>query len=140
VLGEEGGRDLFGVNACARVNAQNRTAYELRYRGQSHELPVESDSTDPAILCEEFARTHEQRYGYRDDGGEVELVTIRVSVWGETPQLSLRGAGDAGYTGGGEPIRGPAVRPLPEATLYVPPGWSGEVDAWGTVHLQRGPT
>jgi N-methylhydantoinase A/oxoprolinase/acetone carboxylase beta subunit len=132
----ENREDFFGVNARARVNARKRTVYELRYRGQSHELPIESDSADPAILREEFARAHKRRYGYRDDSGEVELVTIRASVWGAAPQLSLRGAGEAER----ERIDGPAVYPLPEATLYVPPGWSGEVDAWGTVHLQRGPT
>jgi N-methylhydantoinase A/oxoprolinase/acetone carboxylase beta subunit/N-methylhydantoinase B/oxoprolinase/acetone carboxylase alpha subunit len=120
------------------VDARIRMVYELRYRGQSYELPVESESADPAVLREAFAQAHEQRYGYRDDddggdGGEVELVTIRASVWGAAPELSLRGAG------GGERIAGPAVYPLPEATLYVPAGWSGEVDEWGTVHLRREP-
>jgi N-methylhydantoinase A len=138
------GEDFFGVNARARVNARRRTVYELRYRGQSHELAVESDSSDPAVLREEFARAHEQRYGYRDDSGEVELVTIRASVWGAAPRLSLRGAAaedigghDDGVSG---QVEGPAVYPLPEATLYVPTGWSGKVDEWGTMHLERAPS
>jgi N-methylhydantoinase A/oxoprolinase/acetone carboxylase beta subunit len=121
------------AHAHAHFDARGRTIYELRYRGQSHELPVESDSVDPAVLREEFARAHEQRYGYRDDAGELELVSIRASVWGAAPALSLRG------DGGGERIEGPAVHPLPEATLYVPAGWSGEVDEWGTAHLQGAP-
>jgi N-methylhydantoinase A/oxoprolinase/acetone carboxylase beta subunit len=142
----QSGKDFLGVNARAhahtRVDARNRTTYELRYRGQSHELPVESDSVDPEVLREAFAKAHEQRYGYRDDGGEVELVTIRASVWGAAPELSLRGAGgdgdgdDGDGDGDGATIEGPAVHPLPEATLYVPPGWSGEVDEWGTVRLE----
>jgi N-methylhydantoinase A len=120
------------VHARTRVQAHNRMVYEMRYRGQSHELPVESESADPTILREAFARAHEQRYGYRDDSGEVELVTMRASVWGEAPELSLReGGGDHGR------IEGPAVCPLPEATLYVPPGWSGTADEWGTVRLER---
>jgi N-methylhydantoinase A/oxoprolinase/acetone carboxylase beta subunit len=119
----------------ARVNAQkdNRTIYELRYRGQSYELPVESESTDPEELREAFARAHEQRYGYRDEDGEVELVTMRASVWGLTPELSLRGAAGESHAR----IEGPAVHPLPEATLYVPPGWSGEEDEWGAVRLEH---
>jgi N-methylhydantoinase A len=123
-----------GARAHAHVSTQNRTIYELRYRGQSYELPVESESVDPDVLREAFAQAHERRYGYRDDDGEgeVELVTIRASVWRAAPELSLRGAGSDG-----ERIEGPAVRPLPEATLYVPPGWSGAVDEWGTVHLRR---
>jgi N-methylhydantoinase A len=34
-------------------------------------------------------------------------------------------------------IGGPAVVDLPESTLLVPPGWSGTVDAGGTIHLER---
>ena len=128
--------DFLDVNArthaYTRVQAHDRMVYEMRYRGQSHELPVESESADPGILREAFAQAHEQRYGYRDDSGEVELVTMRASVWGEAPELSLRGDG-----GDHDRIEGPAVCPLPEATLYVPPGWSGAADEWGTVRLER---
>jgi len=122
------------ARAHAHLDVRHRLVYELRYRGQSHELPIELDATDPAVLREEFAREHERRYGYRDDTGEVELVTIRASVWGAAARLSLRGAD----SGARPPIAGPAVHPLPEATLYIPAGWSGEVDEWGTVHLKRG--
>ncbi|MGA8364871.1 MAG: hypothetical protein WB709_10170, partial [Solirubrobacteraceae bacterium] len=128
--------------APASLDARRRTVYELRYRGQSHELAVESHSTDPEILREEFARAHEHRYGYRDDSAAVELVTMRVSVWGAVPPLSLRGTDDAESerSEGSQRLEGPLVYPLPEATLYVPPGWSGEADRWGTVQLRRGAT
>jgi N-methylhydantoinase A len=145
------GVDISGVDpphapahgpAPAHLDARRRTLYELRYRGQSHELAIESHATDPEILREEFARAHERRYGYRDHAGEVELVTIRASAWGAAPPLSLRGA-DGGESereplGGSLRIEGPLVYPLPEATLYVAPGWSGEVDEWGTVQLRAG--
>ncbi len=134
----QAGEDFRDVSARAHAHThtyartvRSRTVYELRYRGQSHELPVESESADPEVLCEQFARAHEQRYGYRDEHGQVELVTIRASVWGAEPELSLLGAG-----GDQDRIEGPVVHPLPEATLYVPRGWSGEVDEWGTVHLR----
>ncbi len=129
-------RQDLRAQAPLTQGGRERTVYELRYRGQSHELPVESDCIDPAILREEFAREHERRYGHRDDSGDVELVTIRLSVWGATARLSLRSVEGAD----GTPIEGPAVCPLPEATLYVPAGWSGRVDEWGTVHLRRGPS
>ncbi len=134
--GSSGEEDLFEGAARAHTRARgasrNRTIYELRYRGQSHELPVASESPDPDHLREAFARAHEQRYGYREQHGEVELVTIRASVWGPAPELSLRASG-----GERERIEGPAVKLLPEATLYVAPGWSGEADEWGTVHLHH---
>jgi N-methylhydantoinase A/oxoprolinase/acetone carboxylase beta subunit len=136
--------EAFREDAVARAQEEllakagstegGRTVYELRYRGQSYELPIESKSVDPEVLREAFGRAHERRYGYRDDDGEVELVTIRVSVWGAAPELSLRGAGEGES---GERIEGPAVCPLPESTLYVPWGWSGQVDEWGTVRLER---
>jgi N-methylhydantoinase A len=37
----------------------------------------------------------------------------------------------------GEHIDGPAVCELPEATLAVPPGWSGTVDEAGTIVLEK---
>src|SRR4029077_14834401 len=124
--------------ARARDGTCERTIYELRYHGQSYELSVESSSVDPDDLREAFARAHERRYGYRDNGGEVELVTIRASAWGATPELNLRGAGGEGSASDNDDrIEGPAVYPLPEATLYVPQGWSGRVDEWGTVRLER---
>ena len=122
LLAQAGGED----------HRRERTIYELRYRGQSHELPVESESIYPDDLREAFARAHERRYGYRDEDGEVELVTIRASVWGTAPELSLREA-----SASRERIEGPTVQPLPEATLYVSSGWAGQADEWGTVHLHH---
>jgi N-methylhydantoinase A len=145
-----------------------RVRHELRYGGQSFELPVEEEidgtarrqALDPDELRGAFARAHELRYGYSDDSAEVELVNIRVSVWGASPSLRPRpgkpAVTDVAETGrvvfDGEPLEvavlrgelapgtvlsGPALCALPEATLLVPPGWSGGVDAQGTVHLSR---
>ncbi len=114
---------------------------------------------DPDELHEAFARVHEQRYGYRDDGVEVELVNIRVSVWGPSPALRLRTANAAApvtemrtviFDGvpiaatvlRGEPtpgtlLSGPALCALSESTLLIPPGWFGAVDQYGSIHLQH---
>ena len=85
------------------------------------------------MLREAFARAHEQRYGYRDDGVEIELVTIRVSAWGAAPPLRL--SSPEGEPTPGTAIEGPAVCALPGSTLYVPKGWRGTVDDYGTVRL-----
>ncbi len=132
-------RAALVARACAELGeAATRVAvrYELRYRGQSFELAVEADDDTPPgpdALREAFARAHEQRYGYRDDGVEVELVTIRVSAWGDAPRLRL--AGVTGEPTPGTRIEGPTICALPGSTLYVPGGWVGEVDTYGTVHL-----
>ena len=137
---------------------RRRVLYELRYSGQSFELAVEqSRSVDPAELREAFAAAHEQRYGYRDDSSGVELVNVRVSVWGAAPALRPRaehsehGTGAApvvfhgealdasvlrGELAPGTRVAGPAICALAESTLLVAPGWSGVVDEHGTLHLQ----
>jgi N-methylhydantoinase A len=158
-----------------------RATYELRYRGQAFELPVERDgdaAATPEDLRTAFAQAHEERYGYADADAEVELVTLRVTAVAPGPEISPGRAGpgpthpgepgttsreDGGVAGsgptgsrpavfGGETletaawrgapapgarVEGPAVCELPESTLVVPPGWSGEVDATGAVRLER---
>jgi N-methylhydantoinase A len=172
--------------ALAEMPARVRVRYELRYRGQSFELPVEEeiltrasesgsrehgikppatdgaspvDGLDPDTLREAFARAHELRYGYRDDDADVELVNMRVSVWGRASALSPTMVASVPPVSevrkvyfGGEPtdttilrgelapaasVAGPAVCALPEATLLVAPGWSGTVDDYGTIHLRN---
>ncbi|MGA2320614.1 MAG: hydantoinase/oxoprolinase family protein [Solirubrobacteraceae bacterium] len=153
--------------ALAEVPSRVRVRHELRYRGQSFELPVEEQlgarmqtGLGPEELRAAFALAHESRYGYRDDSAEVELVTMRVSVWGPSPSLRTRAGAEAGaeptrltrmiiFDGEavesvvfrGEPpagarLAGPALCALAEATLLVPPGWVGEVDAQGTIELR----
>jgi N-methylhydantoinase A len=161
-------RELIG-QALEQLGADAhrlRLRHELRYRGQSFELPVEQELGAPeqrglrlAELHESFARTHEQRYGYRDDEAAVELVTVRVSAWGAAPALSPSGS-DARHVDEetrelihdgrpleatvlrGEPepgrrIQGPTLCAMPESTLLVPPGWRGGTDAHGTIVLER---
>ena len=158
-------RDALLAEASAALGApasRVRVRHELRYRGQAFELGVEeSRSADPEGLREAFARSHERRYGYRDDSAEIELVNIRVSVWGPSPSLSPLAADtrspaeethtivfegqslEAGVHRGelppGTSLLGPALCALPDATLLIPPGWSGEVDPQGTVHMGRAP-
>jgi N-methylhydantoinase A len=145
-----------------------RVRHELRYRGQSFELPIEEEldpgahrraaPLEPTDLCDAFALAHEQRYGYRDQDAPIELVTIRASAWSTAPELRPRaarahapiadirrivfaGANPVlaavfhGELPPGTAIAGPALCALGESTLLVPPGWAGEVDGHGTIHL-----
>jgi N-methylhydantoinase A len=116
------------IAATLGGEGEYEVAWDLRYRGQSHELTVRGD--DPARLREAFEELHEERYGYRDPEGEVELVTVRVTGRLTAAPVALEAPG-------GEAVRGPTVVALPEATLVVPEGWSGAPDDTGTLVLEQ---
>lgn len=152
--------------ALGAPDAPVRATYELRYRGQAFELPVEvpDEPAGPDRLREAFEARHEERYGYRDDQAEVELVTIRVTAALAGPELDLEAAGagmpdrarepagvrsavfedgecDAalwrGVPAQGSELPGPAICELAEATLVVAPGWRGAAGPTGTIVVER---
>ena len=146
--------------ALAQEPLRVRVLYELRYRGQSFELPVQAErDVMPQSLAQSFAAAHRERYGYDQGTHGVELVTIRVSAWAAAPPVSLAVQSGAaaerrahrvmldgrfvqadlwtGELAPGTQLAGPAVCDMGSATLLVEPGWSGEVDDAGTVRLRR---
>jgi len=136
--------------------------YDVRYRGQAHELTVRGlEDTTVDELRAAFEELHEERYGYHEADAPVEVVTIRATARVPGPELDLAAgsaAGDVqrtrrtvvfagtehgaailrGEPAPGDEVAGPAICELPEATLAVPPGWRGSVDEAGTIVLQRG--
>jgi N-methylhydantoinase A len=157
-LGEQA-RSELGADADAS-EVELEATYELRYRGQAFELSVGGPlDAEPQKLRSRFEKMHQERYGYRDEEQELELVTIRVSATLPGAEASLGEDADGseltrsermamldgsertlqvlrGSPSPGTEIEAPAVLELPESTLLVPPGWRGEVDAHGTVHLR----
>ena len=138
---------------------RERVRYALRYRGQSFELSVDAPiAANESELRALFEDAHQRTYGYRDGDGEVELVTVTVSVWGRAPELGgtvsrsrptvartrMRHGGrdlDAALITGapapGERLVAPAVVALADATLLLTPGWRGLVLSNGTIELTR---
>jgi N-methylhydantoinase A len=145
-----------GRSELGSEDAEVRVGYDLRYAGQAFEITVAGgEQPDPAELRREFDSSHERRYGYADPEATLELVTLRVTVALPGGDLAPAvAASEASSTrremtfdgerveadvlrGRIEDVRGPAVCELPEATLVVPPGWSGSADDDGTVVLER---
>jgi N-methylhydantoinase A len=152
--------DLAGRAGAGLEGAELEVLYDLRYSGQSFELPIPGPpDPDPADLAEAFAREHEVRYGYRDPDAELELVGVRVAAVVPGPALRPRAASGAqpdegsrrarfggewvearvlrGEPAAGSRATGPCVFELPEATLVLPPGWEAEVDRAGTIEARR---
>jgi N-methylhydantoinase A len=111
----------------------DEVTWDARYAGQSHELSLRDVAPRAAALRAAFGDAHEERYGYRDDEAEVELVTVRTARVEAGPELVWERDADAACAD----LAGPAVVQLPEATLVVPRGWRGDTDATGTVILER---
>jgi N-methylhydantoinase A len=135
---------------------------EVRYQGQSHEVPL---AGGPGLL-ERFHREHERRYGFSDPGRAVEVVTLEVrgatpDAWGLVTRLRAGAARAAAVRPGRMRVRahgrwleaavwsrpalprrgvipGPAVIADAGATLWVAPGWRARRHASGTVVLTRG--
>jgi N-methylhydantoinase A/oxoprolinase/acetone carboxylase beta subunit len=117
----------------AAAGDADEVAWDARYRGQSFELTLRDVAPDPQAIAEAFATAHEERYGYRDPDGEVEIVTVRRTDREPGPDIDWSAPRDAVE---GD-LRGPRVVALPEATLVIPEGWTGDVDDAGTILLER---
>jgi N-methylhydantoinase A len=147
--------------ALGEPAAEVAVVYEVRYRGQSFELPIAAGPEPaPDELRAAFEAEHQRRYGYADPEQGMELVTIRVSASMPGAQVELTGGADReervertrrgatfsgleretevlrGSPSPGTEVSGPAVVELAESTVVVPPGWGGHVDATGTVCLE----
>ena len=152
-------RVLAGLEAAVRAEFERTERArvvlerwaEVRYRGQSHEIPLTVD----ARLAERFHREHRRRFGFDDRAAAVEVVTLEAR--GALPDAPMpRDAGSAatgerrdrrpaGATvrvrhgdrsvaarridrtalAPGDAIAGPAVVVEAGATLWIPPRWRG---------------
>jgi N-methylhydantoinase A len=104
-------------------------ACDLRYRGQAFELTV---PLEPArSLAARFHRAHDQRFGFADPAGEVELVAVRAARIAAGPALPRR------RSGAGRRLEGPADVPMDGATLWVGQGWTAQAGPDGGWRLTR---
>jgi N-methylhydantoinase A len=137
---------------------------DLRYRGQSFEIPVTvGDDLDLEAVRGEFHRAHERLYSARHEDREVEAVALRVRAVGEVevpaPRAMRSGKPDASQAldetrevvfregvrrtrffsrdrlRAGNRIDGPAVITETTSTTVVPPGFGVEADRLGNLLL-----
>ena len=88
---------------------------DLRYHGQSFELPVPVppgplSAADVARLREQFDAMHERAYGYAASEDPVELVNVRLAAVGVTPK--------------------PRRAPLADGGASAAPALKGRRDVW----------
>ena len=153
-------RDEFDAELADLAALTEERQFDLRYRGQAHELTVISHAAAslPEIL-ERFEAAFERQFGRRDSGRGVEMVNLRVvgRIPIETPAWTA-GGGGLGQRSGTRMlpgfavpcdvwsradllpdtrIAGPAVIEEMSATTWLPPGWTLSVGSIGQMELVR---
>ena len=152
VMARTGHLDAARVTAltdalAARVEGAVRAwTARARYVGQGYELDIAvHPGDDGAVIASRFAERHRARYGF-ELAREVEVVAMRhtASSHAEAVRFARLGATpwDAGMLrDDGSPcdavVNGEAVITLPDATLYVAPGWTARALAVGGWLVER---
>lgn len=140
--------DAVAALAAKVEGAERRTWARVRYLGQGHELdiPVQAGD-DGAALASRFGEAHRDRYGFRLEL-PVECVALRHAA-GDAPREATftrdpskppfdhEASIDHGGPADGVRLRGPVTVALPDATLYVAPGWVAEALDIGGWRLVR---
>jgi N-methylhydantoinase A len=140
-----------------------RTAVDVRYVGQSHELTAEyvpGEGWD--TLASRFHRLHAERNGFARPDDDVEAVTVRVDAvgspvltWSELPAIEPAGEPERGVRrvlvgksvidaavwwrpglAPGAEIRGPAIVEEPDATTFLYPGDRAVVHDSGALEVE----
>jgi N-methylhydantoinase A len=155
-------REFLRLERAARKDlpgSELRRSADIRYTGQSYELTVPWDATDPAVP---FHREHQRVYGYSNPERSIEMVTIRVRARLEVQKPALlsqrppagrrtkpafRRIQSAGawrdtpvYPRGmltATKLRGPALIVDYGSTTLVPSGWAFAVDKFGNLKVTR---
>ncbi len=164
---EQQGRERLEAQGIPHDAVQVQVTADMRYLDQVYEVtvPVPDVSQEPAVILETWAQNFHQRYqelyAYHQVAHEIRLVTLRVSVTGNLPKVTLPqrtvsadvNATQKGtrtvflgewrevpvYTAEaltpGAAIDGPAIVESPLTTILVEPGDSMTVDAYGGMEL-----
>jgi len=158
-----------------RVDPEDRTfrvSFDVMYEGQAHYLNVPSpgqslSESELTELTAAFERAHDRQYGFVDDRNPVELVNLRVTGVGATPNPTFEPADaptdadtadaqvgtrevivdanervetpyyDRSSLAPGHELAGPAIVELDNTTIWLPPSFDGEVDPYGNVVATR---
>ena len=108
----------------------DEVVWELRYSGQSFELEVLHEGTDPTELGLAFEEEHERRFGFRSPETEIQLVTIRRRQ--VTAGAVVRPSGAPEVT-----AEGPVALDLGVATAWIGTGWTARPVGGGILELSK---
>jgi N-methylhydantoinase A len=146
-------RELEAAALRAMPSATLERFADVRYAGQSYELTVPWESSDPAAA---FHREHQRVYGYSNLERAIEVVTLRLRARLAVPKPEMRRQyvlhddppeSRPVYVDGRwreipayartqvpqDPLPGPALLVDYGSTTLISSGWRFRRDTWGTV-------
>lgn len=145
------------AEGVARAATAVRVSIDVRYAGQSYEINVPLAADFRAT----FDTRHERLYGYADSQRDIEVVNLRLTALGRTPELKTRAPvrplrsrsqPHRVFVGGrwhsaqvwqrqqmpaNRAVQGPAVIVEFSATTFIPPGWRGKLHRSGHLLIER---
>jgi len=151
------------AEGIAEDRIETQTMLDLRYQGEDATITV-TESNDDSYLSQ-FENLHEQLYGHRHQGRDVEIVNLRVEVIGHTAKPKLSGTQaephirnpkdtrgiyfdakrqEAGFyrrarMRPGDSFTGPALVVEPFSTIVVDPEWQATMTEQGDLLLEFDP-
>lgn len=163
-LSEEAGSRLVNQGAVSEIG--HKWTIDMRYTGQSHELSIDILQDIKDVVKESIERfevLHEESFGYRMKGREIEWVTVRAVAEASSEKfkpfqhkvdsiaeprdsrrilLNNETSEDADVyrrwdLAVGQTISGTSIIEQLDTTTYVGPGWSAEQRADGTLWMRR---
>ncbi|MBV8600245.1 MAG: hydantoinase/oxoprolinase family protein [Candidatus Eremiobacteraeota bacterium] len=162
---ERSGRSLQMLADFPAERVRFEHALEMRYARQAFEIAVRlpDAAVTPERLRELFLEEYRRLYGHADEGGAIEIVTLRTVAIGVTEKpvphrlpapakryeaigkrsVRLNGTRfdvplyERGSFGPGDAFEGPAIVEEANATTVVLPHWRGTVDEFGNLRLRR---
>jgi N-methylhydantoinase A len=81
---EREARAVLRAEGFGDKKQRHERSLAMRYRGQSFELEVKETT---GAIAAAFHRAHRERYGYAQDGSQVEIVSVRLRSFGIVEQL-----------------------------------------------------
>jgi N-methylhydantoinase A len=84
---EREAKSILRQEGFSPAGQTHKRSVAARYRGQSFELEIKTESSD---IARQFHRAHRLRYGYADEMNEVEIVSARLRSSGLIKALARR--------------------------------------------------
>jgi len=81
---EKDGRTVLQSEGFSRSRQEHRRSLAMRYLGQSFEMEISDTSGD---IVAAFHGAHRERYGYAQEGSEIQIVSARLRSIGVVDEL-----------------------------------------------------